>query len=72
MLQRELFARISVTVGFYHRDFYNLQVVDNQNLARPTGRRSRSTTPTDPRLPLSGQPIPIYTLNPTKVGIADR
>jgi hypothetical protein len=25
-------------------------------------------TPTDPRLPLSGQPIPFYTLNPAKVG----
>jgi hypothetical protein len=27
-------------------------------------------TPTDSRLPLSGQPIPFYTLNPAKVGVA--
>ena len=28
------------------------------------------TTPTDPRLPASGQPITMYTLNTTKVGMA--
>ena len=33
VLQHELIPRMSVTVGYYHRDFYNLQVTDNQNLA---------------------------------------
>jgi carboxypeptidase family protein len=69
-LQREIFARTSVTVGFYHRDFYNLQIVDNQNLSAGDWTSLSIATPTDPRLPLSGQPIPLYTLNPAKVGIA--
>ncbi|MCU1384766.1 MAG: hypothetical protein JWL71_3463 [Acidobacteria bacterium] len=69
-LQRELMPRTSVTVAFYHRDFYNLQVVDNQNLSTADWAALSITTPTDPRLPLSGQPIPLYTLSPTKVGIA--
>jgi hypothetical protein len=69
-VQHELMPRTSVTVGFYHRDFYNLQVYDNQNLAASDWTALSITTPTDPRLPLSGQPIPLYTLNPAKVGIA--
>ncbi len=69
-VQRELMPRISVTVGFYHRDFYNLQVVDNQNLTAADWSALSIVTPTDPRLPLSGQPIPLYTLNPSKVGSA--
>jgi len=69
-LQHELFPRTSVTVGFYHRDFYNLQAYDNQNLAASDWTALSVATPTDPRLPLSGQTIPLYTLNPAKVGIA--
>ena len=33
VLQQELLPRVSVTAGFYHRDFYNLQVADNQNVS---------------------------------------
>ena len=69
-VQRELMPRMSVTVGFYHRDFYNLQVVDNQNLTAADWTALSIATPTDPRLPLSGQAIPLYTLNANKVGIA--
>src|SRR5258708_21087062 len=70
VLQHELMPRTSVTVGFYHRDFYNLQVYDNQNLSASDWTPLSVTTPSDSRLPLSGQPIPLYTLSPTKVGIA--
>jgi hypothetical protein len=70
LLQHELMPRTSVTVGFYHRDFYNLQVFDNQNLSAADWTALSILTPTDTRLPLSGQPIPLYTLNPAKVGIA--
>jgi hypothetical protein len=70
VLQHELFPRMSVSAGFYHRDFYNLQVYDNQNLSASDWTAFSIATPTDPRLPLSGQPIPLYTLNPTKVGAA--
>jgi hypothetical protein len=70
VLQHELFPRTSVTVGYYRRNFYNLQVVDNQNLTTADWTALSVATPTDPRLPLSGQPIPLYTLNPAKVGTA--
>jgi hypothetical protein len=69
-VQRELMPRISVTAGFYHRDFYNLQVADNQNLNATDWTALSVATPIDGRLPLSGQAIPLYSLNPTKVGIA--
>ena len=71
VLQHELFPRVSVTAGYYRRDFYNLQVNDNQNLALSDWAAPFNVaTPTDPRLPLSGQPIPIYNLNANKVGVA--
>src|SRR5260370_41753055 len=57
-LQREVMPRTSVTVGFYHRDFYNLQIVDNQNLTAADCTSLSTTTPTDTRRPLSGQAIP--------------
>ncbi len=69
-LQHELMPRMSVTVGFYHRDFYNLQIVDNQNLSTGDWTALSIATPNDSRLPLAGQPIPLYSLNPAKVGIA--
>ena len=70
VIQHELMARTAVTFGYYHRDFYNLQVVDNQNVSAADWTSFPVTTPTDPRLPLSGQSFPLYTLNPAKVGIA--
>jgi len=69
-LQHELMPRMSVTVGYYHRDFYNLQVADNQNLTAADWSALSIATPTDTRLPLSGQAIPLYSLNTNKVGIA--
>ena len=67
-VQHELMERVSMNVGFYRRQFYNLDVTDNLNLAVTDWSPFGITTPTDPRLPLSGQPIQMYTLNPTKVG----
>ena len=69
-LQHELMPRMSATVGFYHRDFYNLQVADNQNVATSDWTELSVATPTDTRLPLSGQAISLYSLNANKVGIA--
>jgi carboxypeptidase family protein len=69
-VQHELFPRVSVSVGYYRRNFYNLQVADNQNLATSDWSALSINTPTDSRLPLSGQPIALYTLSPAKVGIA--
>ncbi len=45
-------------------------MLDNQNLSAADWTALSIATPTDPRLPLSGQPIPLYTLNTGKVGIA--
>ena len=62
--------RLSVTAGYYRRQFYNLQIIDNQNVAASDWNPFAIATPTDPRLPTSGQPIPMYSLNANKVGIA--
>src|SRR5688572_23083436 len=69
-VQHELMERVSMNVGFYRRQFYNLDVTDNTNLATTDWSPFGITTPTDPRLPLSGQPIEMYTLNANKVGAA--
>ena len=69
-VQHELVPRISLTAGYYRRQFYNLQVTDNQNLVLEDWTTFGVTTPTDPRMPTSGQPITMYTLNTTKVGTA--
>ena len=69
-VQHELMTRVSVTVGYYHRNFYNLDVVDNLNLAVTDWSPFGITTPTDPRLPESGAPITMYSLNTNKVGVA--
>jgi carboxypeptidase family protein len=62
LVQRELVPRVSVSAGYYRRDFYNLQIVDNSNISLSDWTPYSIVTPTDPRLALSGQPIPMYTL----------
>src|SRR2546430_7747847 len=47
-----------------------MQVTDNTNLAATDWTGYSITTPTDARLPLSGQPISMFTLNPALVGVA--
>ena len=70
VLQRELRPRLSATAGYYRRDFYNIQVNDNTAVGPTDWTAYTVNTPTDTRLPLSGQPIPMYNLIPTKVGVA--
>ena len=62
LVQREIAPRVSVTAGYYHRDFYNIQVTDNLNLSPSQWTPYSIATPTDSRLPLSGEPIGMYTL----------
>jgi len=69
-MQHELADRVSISTGYYRRIFYNLDVTDNTNLAVTDWTSFGITTPTDSRLPLSGQPITMYTLNANKVGVA--
>jgi hypothetical protein len=67
-VQHQLMERVSVTAGYYRRNFYNLDVTDNLNLAVTDWSTFGITAPSDPRLPESGQPITMHTLNATKVG----
>jgi hypothetical protein len=69
-VQHQLMDRVSVTAGYYRRNFYNLDVTDNLNLAVTDWSPFTITTPTDPRLPLSGQQITMHSLNTNKVGVA--
>jgi hypothetical protein len=62
LLQREIVPRVSFTAGYYRRDFYNLQITDNVNLQVTDWSPYSIATPTDSRLPLSGQPVQMYTL----------
>jgi len=69
-VQHQLMDRLSVTAGFYRRQFFNLDVTDNTNLAVTDWTPFTIATPADTRLPSAGTPITIHTLNPTKVGVA--
>ena len=39
--------RLSVTAGYYRRQFYNLQIIDNQNVAASDWNSFAIATPTD-------------------------
>jgi len=69
-VQHELVPRVSITAGYYRRQFYNLQVIDNQNVAAGDWTQFAIAVPTDSRLPTSGQPLPLFTLNQNKNGVA--
>ena len=69
-IQHELFPRLSMTAGYYRRQFYNLDVIDNLNLALSDWTEFSILTPNDPRLELANQPIAVYTLNTNKNGTA--
>src|SRR4029450_10561481 len=70
VLQREVPPPVSVTAGYYRREFYNLQVTDNLSVGVNDWTSYSINTPTDSRLPLSGQSIQMCTLNTSKVGVA--
>jgi len=69
-VQHQLIERLSMTAGFHRRQFYNLEVIDNANLTADEWHSFTVITPADTRLPLSGQPITMYSLNASKVGVA--
>ena len=70
VLQREIVSGLAASVGYYRRDFYNTQVTDNQNVALTDWSPYTIVTPSDTRLPLSGQTFEMYTLSASKVGVA--
>ena len=67
-VQHELAARLSVSAGYHRREFFNLDVTDNLNLSATEWNSFGIVTPTDPRLPTSGDPITMYSLNTNKIG----
>ena len=69
-VQHQLMERVSVTAGYYRRNFSNLDVTDNTNVAVTDWSPFTITGPTDSRLPLSGETITISSLNANKVGVA--
>jgi len=69
-VQHQLVDRLSVTAGFHRRQFYNLDVTDNTNLAVTDWTPFTITAPNDPRLPDAGAVITMHTLNQAKVGVA--
>jgi len=72
-IQHELFPRVSVTGGFYHRTFQHLQVTRN-TLVNPDTDYTPFTIviPANPNLPDSGgQAITMYNLNPAKLGLVN-
>jgi hypothetical protein len=68
-IQHALFSRVSVTAGYYHRSFSNIQYTKN-TLVDPDADYIpfNITVPQNPRLPNGGgQVITMYNLNPAKV-----
>ncbi len=66
-IQHELMPRLSVMAGYHRRQFYNLDVTDNLNLALTDWLEFPFTIPNDPRLDTAADAITMYSLNPAKV-----
>jgi hypothetical protein len=72
-VQHELFPRVSVTGGYYHRTFQHIQVTRN-TLVNPDTDYTPFTivVPNNPSLPGSGgQSLTMYNLNPAKLGLVN-
>jgi hypothetical protein len=72
-VQHELFRGISVSGGWYRRDYFRFYLEDNIAQSYGDYEVFNITAPTDTRLgTYSGSTIPIYNLNSAKFGIVDR
>jgi hypothetical protein len=69
-IQHELLPRVSVTAGYYRRQFYNITVVRNLAVDPNTDYTAFTVTaPSHPALPNGGgERITIYNLNPARQG----
>jgi len=71
-VQQEVLPRVSVEVGFFHREFFGFTVTDNLAVAPGNYDKFFITAPSDPRLPDGGgyQVGPIFDLNtPSLAGV---
>jgi hypothetical protein len=67
-VQHELMQRVSVTVGYYRRQYRNLRVTDNLNLGTGDWNEFKITAPSDPRFPAgSGAVITMHSVNANKL-----
>ena len=71
MLVHELLPKVSVSGGYFRRQFYNQPLVRNLAINPNTDWTPFILTgPTDPRLPNGGgEQITQYNLNPAKYGV---
>jgi hypothetical protein len=68
-VQHELVRNVSVTGGFYHRAFYNLQYTKNTDLTPADYTPFTVVVPANANLPGGGgQTITMYNLNANKLG----
>jgi len=71
-VQQEVLPRVSVEVGFFHREFFGFTVTDNLAIAPENYDRFSITAPSDPRLPDGGGYAvgPVFDLNtPSLAGV---
>jgi hypothetical protein len=71
-VQQEVLPRVSVEVGFFHREFFGFTVTDNLAVAAEDFTKFSITAPQDARLPDGGgYPVgPVYDLNvPSLFGV---
>jgi hypothetical protein len=67
-IEHELMPRIAVTVGYYRRQYRNLRVVDNLNVATSDWTPFDIQGPSDSRFPTGGgEAITMHSLNAAKV-----
>ena len=67
-IEHELMPRIAVTVGYYRRQYRNLRVTDNLNVATTDWNSFNVQGPSDSRFPAGGgEAITMYSLNANKV-----
>jgi hypothetical protein len=67
-IEHELRPRLAVSVGYYRRQYRNLRVNDNLNLATSDWNSFVVQGPSDSRFPTGGgEAITMYSVNPNKV-----
>jgi hypothetical protein len=62
-VQQQLLPRVSAEIGYSRRSWGNFTVTDNRSVGPQDFDTYTFTSPSDPRLPASGQPVSYYLRN---------